>query len=836
MSEKNYYKGTSTTYEDGNINYDNVVDIGDAVLIIGTATRGPVNKPIKITNGLSQAIEIFGPIDNTGKSESLITAFNEVYNGPRGKKDIRLCRISNGKKATLSIAETSGSGLKGATSDKYALTLTALYPGEIYNSISISKEIVNGKSCIVIYNPITKIESVFPYNLVNSTSTDIKTIDELVYKINSDSNLNNILIANTEKFTAYCDLTLSQAEVDSGFVEQSNGMVKINLAKMFTDASIADSGNNNYIGNNNIVSPSGLAVTSANQIAEVYDTYRYVTLTKTLDSDGVKMVQLDSPVEIDFSSGTSKPIYNASGIESGDGQAVQVVDKVSIAVSDGIVVDYYFAAKEKIKENTLVVYKQTITGQIVELTKNVDWVVDSLGGSTSSYQAQIHFLSGKVPKENESILVSYESEPYNLTKCNSLDAVNAAGVADPITGYKYYFFAGDRIYFGIENTTDIKIIYPSIVTYTAKADIFVYSSVDGIIQINDTFDFSDGKTVKINLNWRYLPEWVNVNTTTYSLSGGTNGSIFSNAVKYKLLEELFETISDYRFKYVTIAKTYIDDTKKEYSEIDGLPIEVNAGFAKLLSDFVAGMSFGVGEPIGIMDVKPVENGDVETWYNRLVTVSNIDTTRAANVMANRDYKNLVVCVGNILASDTVKSQYFVSLANIMAGMLAKRAVNETISFKQLESSMSLLEVYPVLSDNINTLTAMGYTVVKKDNDDKIKWTETVTASKADSDYKKLSSYRIASACADLVRSIEGDFLGDLFDNTQLTTLNTAMQSKIQKLKEMTPSPIRYFVYNLTQTASQRANGEAYVEMEIGPNFELCKIIQKVKLTNKEDTL
>ena len=213
MSEKNFITGiNSSNYLDGNLNTSVNVNEGDTILIIGTATRGPINKPIKVADDI-QAMEIFGPVSATGK-ETLLTKFLEVYYGPNGKKDIRLCRISNGVKAKIQIPEMLGTGLKATTPNKYALTLEALYPGEIYNSISIYKTNIDGESYIAITNPISGETSTFKYNLVNPSSDEISNVDELAYAINTDSNLNSILKATLEKFNQDVELVLQKTLFD----------------------------------------------------------------------------------------------------------------------------------------------------------------------------------------------------------------------------------------------------------------------------------------------------------------------------------------------------------------------------------------------------------------------------------------------------------------------------------------------------------------------------------------------------------------------------------------------------------------------------------------------
>lgn len=800
MSEKNYISGVSSSYSDGNLIVKDSIDLGGRILIIGTATRGPINTPVRVTD-VETAIDIFGPVSNTNQ-ETLLTAFLEVLSGPGGTKDITLVRISNGDRATISIPEIPQSG----TEARKALTLTALYPGEIYNYITISSVINDGKNCISILNPISGEISYFPYNTSSETTSDIKDIEELARAIMNDPNLNGIMEAKVEDFIVNeCIISFDNSYSD--FVETNDSYTTIKLGALFEEKK----GDGYVVDGDKIFPAETIPYTSAKNIKEI-DVWQNIEVEESLDSAGLEYVGLKYPVQY------GEPLGDVLG--SGVNVAVQVVDKANIGVSDGQTTDYAFTAYETIDTETFALFRMTAQGEIREV-EDTDYNIIKTGGSEYNNVAQVVFLTGKVPQRGESILISYQSVGVDMVPEASLASCLAT------EDYKHYFLAGDRIYFGAACPTDMKIKYAARKIYVQGETAFIMNR-NTDIRINDKLDTTEG--FSLSLSWRYLPTWIEVNTVSYSLRGGSNGSVFSNAEKYKLLANAYEALGSYEFDYLYVPKTYIDDTKIEYSTEDGLPIEVNAGFARQMENFLTGLQVGWTDAIGFIGTKPIEDGNVNTWYNKLVaTTSLYDAGRAANIMAARDYKHLVVCPGNLLATNDYKGSYVADMPGIYLGMLAHMPISQTLMNKEVRSSMLLNNIYYIDMTKIKAIQDAGYTMFKVDNNGTLKICEANTAAAPGSDYKRLSSMRTATACVNAIRSVSDPFIGQLYSAAVKTAHETAIQSALFKIQES--GALRYFNFNLTQTESQRVKGEVDVDLELGPEFELCKIFVKVKLTN-----
>ena len=131
----------ATTLTDGNLEALPPVDLGDRIMLIGTAEKGPVNQPIAARNPQA-AIDTFGSISQG----NLVQGFMETFYAPGGEKDIVLVRISNGAQAALDLVESLGDDEDNETIDPVtgnaipALRVEALYPGTLYNGVSLRIE------------------------------------------------------------------------------------------------------------------------------------------------------------------------------------------------------------------------------------------------------------------------------------------------------------------------------------------------------------------------------------------------------------------------------------------------------------------------------------------------------------------------------------------------------------------------------------------------------------------------------------------------------------------------------------------------------------------------
>lgn len=810
-----------STLTDGNLNTQRIVDLGDSILIIGTSERGPVNQPV-FARSPKDAEDVFG----TKEKGTLLRGFAEVYYGPNGAKDIRLCRISNGTNASLELQESTGDMEEKESYDGLvqitALTVDALEPSDVYNNVTFRQEMVDGQLSVIGYNPISELETVIPYDPTGVVSNAVTDVVGLADAINADPNLGAIVTATANEIDATYELFVDASGV-AVFGEVSGGLLTVDLGAALDWADDNDDG---FTDNTNIISTSGTPVTAANRIIALSSIYENVGVLEELDSAGRSQVTLDNPIQT--TGGVSKDFLRQDLTTDGgsDGEAIHKVVNSYIGTGDSEEKVFSFTAYEAIDPATLIVYRTSAAGTTVTVTAG-QYTLSSVGGSGNDYEAQITFGDDYVPSDGSVLTVTYDSEIFGMTKVATLQAVRASN------SYKTYFVAGNVVTFGTAQPADLKIAYPAKKEYVIDVDVAIVDAKLGTIQFMNATkqpDYTTGGWV--GFTYTYQPEWVNLGTGAQALSGGTNGITMTNAQKYTVLAATYEALADYEVDLVFPMATYLDDTKIVYDAETGLPVEVNAGFAQQLEDYLESLQDGVNETYGMISVKPAASprlADINTWYDKLAVVSTTDTTRAANVMRVLDAKHLhVVAFEPIVANAYITLPYATTGEAIVAGIICKLPLNQAITSKRLGNQVSTCR-FKLSSRQLNTLTGLRYITSTLDSDGTWKITDGVTAAALGSDYARSSTVRIVFGAMDVVRDAGKPFIGNLFNAAKKAALDTAITKGLNNLKEQ--GALRNYQYTIEQTPQERILGIARVLLILSPEFELRRIEVEIKLSN-----
>lgn len=852
MAENNFISGVSTELLDGNLIINDSVNNGRSILIIGTAKQGPVNKPVKINN-MEEAKQVFGSIYNGSglREETLLTGADIIFQSGDSQKDVRMVRISNGETSSVELKEKAPQDVASEYfNQKTALRLTSLYPGDVYNQITVKQTIVNGESCIEIYNPLSGTSSLFPFML--NTNGSIKNVVDLANAINADENLYTILKAEAAYYTVrkteitmYSAVEGSEENVgnlittgDNPDIIVGNGYYEINLNNMYKNRKDGDTGKIEEYDDSNPNDPASLinpglndegnaeyAINSSSNIAtiaEIYKNEEYAfTKDNVLKADGLVVVNLPYPTQVNNEN-------KSLGIK--DGKAKQVKKDYQIGVTDGITDIFSFSAYEAIDPSTVELYKITVNGQKKQLTMGdgEDFTVDNVGGEANNNVATIKLEDPTKIEPNVTLIISYVSEEFQVNQVFSKAAVNASG------DYKTYYMVGSRIFFGAQSNADLIFTYSAKKVYDSSSYTLM-DSAKGVIRINETFEpvTEEQQPTQIFITWTYLPDWLDIASKTYTLSGGTNGSTFSNAVKYTLLEKVYTKLSDYEIQIVYLPLTYVDDTKVIESDDDGLPIEVNAGFLQQLNNYVNGLAIGYKDAVGVMGVKPCyREEDVASWINNLITTSIYYPNRAANLMSVRNYKRCVVTAGTVLVGSDNVNPYITGIDGFVAAELTSLPVNKTLTNKTFNTYYSMVMPFEIPSEDVKKINDYQYTTIKKDNDGTVRIAEGFTASAIGSDYKRLSTLMTCLELANIARDTIKPYIGEYFGDVQKLALETQLTSAFLLLTDTSKgeAPAKNISFVLTQTLAQKKEGICEIEYEMIPNFELVKVRGKVKLS------
>jgi hypothetical protein len=278
------------TFIDGNIDRsDPNIRYNSSVAVIGVATKGPVNIPVLIER--KDDIEsIFGSYNSSTLALKLKEAWESTVPG-HGARRIYGVRLGGGLYAEMQIPEMSRTGTSADYDypvEDYALKLTAKYPG--YLPVTVKRDIVNGLSAVVVYNPDTEVETVISYNTtdLDDTAVDVHTASELVDAINSDPNLNSIVTAELPELEAVYELKVSDTGTYADGYTTENGYPVLTLTDLGSDGANIEYSNNLFTGY-----PKNAPNSAKNLLRDVSRVYELSTVTQQLiDGTGGRRFKL----------------------------------------------------------------------------------------------------------------------------------------------------------------------------------------------------------------------------------------------------------------------------------------------------------------------------------------------------------------------------------------------------------------------------------------------------------------------------------------------------------------------------------------------------------------
>lgn len=185
----------------------------------------------------------------------------------------------------------------------------------------------------------------------------------------------------------------------------------------------------------------------------------------------------------------------------------------------------------------------------------------------------------------------------------------------------------------------------------------------------------------------------------------------------------------------------------------------------------------------------------------------------------------VVSAQALLANQAITGSYVATGAPIYAGFVTTLAANSAPSNKVIPSvglpfRLGLAKL-DLLAKRYVHFHAKPKGVVVSD---------APTGARPDSDYKRLQTVRIVKACVDAVRRVADPFLGEGLSGARVAALETAIDQVLVKLQNA--QFINRYDKSLSITPDQKINGEATVELQLVPAFELRQITVVVSLARQ----
>mgnify|MGYP005842055201 CR=1 FL=1 len=866
--------GTRSCILDGNLNpVAPPTGLDQSVLLIGTAYDGPMYEPIVITS-LENAEKLFGPQGNA----TLIRAIRECWDSSEGTPNIRAMRIGNGLKASYEFEETSGSGTEAVTTGQVAMSITARFPGQKYNLISMK---VNDNGHFeVTYpdpdDPSTFLSSTFPFNInAGSNSDSIKNVMDLANAINASTKLGRVVVAEVSTMNAAFELKVKSG--DTG-VDTAGG-VQLDLSDILADGTYQTlvQGTGILTGDTFSPDPPTTAGNRINRLTKIYSISN--SGEETLDIDGNQIIEVDLPLI----NATDNTNFNSiQAIADWDGTAdywvgpsgsgpisefVEVVNNRQVGGANGALgtgtISYTFDC-----------YMPPDDSQSTDDSGKMGVSYSNFYQSGSVYDTYSIPASGLMRSDAREISFEYSTDngrswnsvpydKYDIT-CNQTPTITNGAVTseatisltpgfvsdggfakgtrmrisyDSILGtmtegadlqtvrdtadFTNYFIRGDEIIFGGTSPSDLIVRYGTFTEYEVGTNVILEDAENGVIRFTDpTLQPGPGGTGLapsgsiIGLEYEYLPEWIDLGSPV-QLAGGTNGTSLSTNVLYNELATAYDTIKNYPVDIIVPLGAYLDSAKTAYHPQTGRKYTTNAGFHKQLSTLLNSLESDVNETIGIISVKP-PSGTTSSVIDAWVTkLTDVDLSDATRGA------NIMQAYGDKNVSVTAFIPYGgIDGSPSFAGYIASLSPHVSPTNKAIPG---LYPAFNLSRSQNEKMLDMRYVTMRSNRN----ITTAVTAAPSGSDYELLTTVRITYAAMDVVREVADPFIGQPNSAQNRLAMETSIQRGLQAM--VAAGALRRYDFSVKSNPNQQVLGIVDIDMVLVPVFEIRYINVTVKL-------
>jgi hypothetical protein len=894
MADSTYsnLSGVEGTFVDYGLQANQTIDLGDSLLVLGTAPQGPLLQPVSINGSLDRAIEIFGPFGEG----SLVKGIFEAMNASNRVKDIRGMRIGNATKATLSLPEQSETGgalttVDDATKDtdgEYisdAIVFSAKKEGKIGNSFSVYKGIKDGTQVVAIYNPYTDITSTYSLNLDPKANATVHDVKELADAVNSDTNLEDYLTATMKELTAQFEVNLNNRAAGGVVEPYASGVLVTGASGTVSDGDIvyltlSQRLNSTDVGLESGADPLPSGVHDVKQIfadrndniptagnrlldlQEVYLVERNVNASGTygfelLETKGLSAIDLDYlPIgrnDIEYWEDGNRTLISLDGNTWTTPQCKQVVVKGLLGQqTDTTTLAFDYTVWAEPASSTVKIYQARNGAESLIPASGYSGVFSGTG-ATGKYT--VTFEPEWKPPLNSIITISFIS---NSTIALTEHA-NLSELEDNNT-WTDYFVSGKNITFGDTVPEDIWVTYRRKRTFSIGGDVSIVDAYTGKLQFPNATNSPklaiqqsppapaapNGAAYTgaiIGLTYTYQPEWVNITSSAQALSGGADGIVNSKQAIKDSLTSAFDALENYVVDIVVLKDLYLDETMEDYDPNTGLLTTQSVGFAPMFCSFLDQHAQNTDSPTwGIMSVKPATSSqlsDINTWYKRLTIVDSADPTRAANIMAGINCRWLsVVAAEPIFSNARFSVPYVGTMEAAYAGLMQALSARYTLSSSAVSSFSTTNKPiggvvgtrYRLSKSQLNGLVGGRYVTLRNREPNGLVIERGITAAEPGSDYTSWSTTKIIKLVMEVVVSAADPFIGEPNTSQQRDALYTAVNSGIQALIEA--QFLQDAAMSIEATVAEQLQGVMRVEMVLVPAFETRKIKVTVRLRSQ----
>ena len=789
--------GHQINHRDGNLSVSPPLAPGKSVMILGTATDGPVMSPVPIRR-IEQGTDIFGEIVNqygNHNGSTLLKGLFETWAG--GARNVHLMRIS-GKKASVALVSEKYEEVK---TKKYDHTLgfktgnsqkqvfLPLLPGDkildaevVADGQSIPKsgfDIDNESNSIIVHNDVADADAdaMFYFSFerkeqVAMTSPEaMVAIDELHTKFrDANHRMDWVDGAVLQIFVNDQQQSVDSYTVDTDGDGQPTGIITFNEPRA-TNAIVTWKGT--YV-NTVVYSPNSLELVEGIPVGQY----------PTNPSESIVLSGLSQHFDLMATPDLSSFKLFANGYEVAqngyylDAEAKTLIVRDTAAPNHASLrVRYDSTTTEDVKGKIL--FEGLNAGEIYN---DVQIKVDELPGGQSI--KRITIIKPQSKKSN-----SYEP----TMQFSSVDYPDFKALVNAINTHPF------------NNVVRASTPSPKLKTETLKTVNSIYLN---------------GGDSEIDLSREEIYE---------RLAGvrDNEGNIIEFGV-YDLLEH-------YDVDMVLPQGVYADQDADDLGE---------QSFSRQLAQYCAVATMRNSETVGMIPTAPIENNTLPEIYKKatsLVQDSLIGKYQffmrnvRGDVMYDDDNKPIdigkfisVVTMTDCIVSHSLLGVYPSTACNFIAGMRAANRADMGVTNKALKGVSALR--YNLSLDQLNRLTGARFVTVGKKHvkgEEVIYVVDGVTMAETGSDFARMTTMDITNFVTQTLRSISDPYIGNGYGDAEQASHTTELQEELDLLVEL--GIITDFNFQIHASLSDQILGNAIIELEIVPKFELRKIQTFVSL-------
>jgi hypothetical protein len=334
----------------------------------------------------------------------------------------------------------------------------------------------------------------------------------------------------------------------------------------------------------------------------------------------------------------------------------------------------------------------------------------------------------------------------------------------------------------------------------------------------------------------------------YEELGGVYELVPGTLDEYELVKQgIYNKLENYAVDVIIMTEAYANtpigrEVKNEVTGQIEIVEDPTRNFATQLAQHCAIVTAKTWETIGVINVAPVKNAtllDIQAYIDELTAPGMNEhymyNEATGELILNDEgepmdigrYVNVVYGPEVGLANDKIGT-YVSDGAAVYAGLITTlnpevSTTNKAVPVQGLRYHLSEAQHnqlagarYVTFEEKIN-LNGTRRVVVK----------DGVTAALPTSDYQRLSTVRIVHATVQLVRRKADPFIGMPNGLAQRNSLATEIQAGLDRLKEL--GVLQDFRFSIFTSAKERVLGNAFITLELVPQFETRKIFTSVSL-------